>query len=424
MLYELWRAVAAARRNDWALRDAGSGRAWTFGELFAAGAANAAQRVSCKFVFPQGNTPQFILDLLAAWREGSVACPLEIDQSPPAIDVRPAAWAHLKMTSATTGPRRMVGFTAEQLAADAGNIVATMGLRADWPNLGVISIAHSYGFSNLVLPLLLHGIPLILVPAPLPEAVRRAAEGESAVTLPAVPAMWRAWHEADAIPMKVRLAISAGAPLPLGLERDCFAARGLKIHNSYGSTECGGIAYDTSSTPRDDEACIGEPLKGVQLSVNGENCLTVQSSAVGEGYFPAADACLGNGRFQTNDLVELKDGLVFLRGRTSDFINVAGRKVSPLLIERELSAHPAVAACVVFGAPDTEGDRADLIVAAVVPRTPVNGAALRQFMLARVPAWQVPRDWLFVESLTANRLGKISRTEWRAKYSVARSSSR
>jgi len=36
----------------------------------------------------------------------------------------------------------------KKLAADAENIVATMGLRADWPNLGVISLAHSYGFSN------------------------------------------------------------------------------------------------------------------------------------------------------------------------------------------------------------------------------------------------------------------------------------
>ena len=54
-----------------------------------------------------------------------------------------------------------------------------MGLRPDWPNLGVISLAHSYGFSNLVLPLLLHGIPLILAPSPLPEAVRQAAGGRA-----------------------------------------------------------------------------------------------------------------------------------------------------------------------------------------------------------------------------------------------------
>src|SRR5437879_1003240 len=76
---------------------------------------------------------------------------------------------HLRTTSATGGPPCLVSFTAEQLAADAENVVATMGLRRDWPNLGVISLAHSYGFSNLIMPLLLHGIPLILAPAPLPE---------------------------------------------------------------------------------------------------------------------------------------------------------------------------------------------------------------------------------------------------------------
>ena len=158
-----------------------------------------------------------------------------------------------------------MAFTAEQLAADAENIVATMGLRPDWPNLGVISMAHSYGFSNLVLPLLLHGIPLILAPAPLPEIVRRAAETEPAITLAAVPAMWRAWHEADAIPPNVRLAISAGAPLPLNLEQAVFKTRGLKIHNFLGSSECGGIAYDAGETPRTDAACVGAPMRNVNL---------------------------------------------------------------------------------------------------------------------------------------------------------------
>ena len=122
-----------------------------------------------------------------------------------------------------------------------------MGLRPDWPNLGVISLAHSYGFSNLVLPLLLHGIPLILAPAPLPEIIRRAAGRKCAVTLAAVPALWRAWHEAAGIPAQVRLAISAGAPLPLNLEQSVFAAGGIKIHNFYGASECGGIAYDSGA---------------------------------------------------------------------------------------------------------------------------------------------------------------------------------
>jgi acyl-coenzyme A synthetase/AMP-(fatty) acid ligase len=195
----------------------------------------------------------------------------------------------------------------------------------------------------------------------------------------------------------------------------------LKIHNFYGSTECGGIAYDASPAPRTEDALAGTPLRNVNLSLNADGCLTVQSRAVGETYLPEPDATLGRGRFQTSDLAELKDGFVYLRGRAGEFINVAGRKVSPLIIERELSAHSAVGDCVVFGVPDLDAERGDLIVAAVVPQSPVTGEALRAFLLERLPAWQIPRDWLLVETLTSNQLGKISRAEWRKTYAATRS---
>src|SRR5207249_1591806 len=104
------------------------------------------------------------------------------------------------------------------------------------------------------------------------------------ITLAAVPALWRAWHEARAIPANVRLAISAGAPLPAGLEQAVFTGWGLKLHNFYGSTECGGIAYDATDTPRADDACVGAPMRNVHLSLTKEGCLTVCSRAVGETY--------------------------------------------------------------------------------------------------------------------------------------------
>lgn len=414
MLYERWCQIAAAHRNDLALRDVASGRRWTFDELRAA--SEARPRGDAAFVFPQGHSPEFILDLLAAWRNGKVVCPLELGQSPPQVPLPPAPCVHLKTTSATTGAPRLVAFTAAQLAADAGNIVATMGLRTDWPNLGVISMAHSYGFSNLVLPLLLHGIPLVLVPSPLPEVVKRAAANEPAVTLAAVPALWRAWHDADAIPGNIRLAISAGAPLQLGLEQSVFEKTGLKIHNFYGSTECGGIAYDDSDAPRGEEGLAGRPMVNVTLTVENEGCLAVRGDNVAETYWPERDPALGDGRFQTRDLAELREGKVFLWGRAGDSINVAGRKVSPETIEQALRLHPAVRNCLVFGVPSGEADRFEKIVACVEARPSVQSGELRQFALARLPAWQVPRDWWFVDSLAANQRGKISRAEWRERF--------
>jgi acyl-CoA synthetase (AMP-forming)/AMP-acid ligase II len=380
--------------------------------LFADGEAWTAE--PGEVICPQGHSPEFIFSLLSAWRSGKIACPLEPGQALPEFAPPPKDCAHLKWTSGTTDTARLVAFTAEQLAADAAQIVAAMGLRPDWPNLAVISLAHSYGFSNLVLPLLLHGIPLILVPAPLPEIVHRAAQQEPAVTLAAVPALWRAWHEAGVIPAQVRLAISAGAPLPLNLEQSIFAAGGIKIHNFYGASECGGIAYDASGTPRADAALAGAPMPRVNLSLNEDCCLTVCSPAVGQTYWPRQSASLRAGRFQSSDLAEVKNGLVFLRGRLGDQINVAGRKISPETIERALLLHPLVRECLIFGAPSPDDGRAEMIIALVA--SSAGESELKRFLLATLPSWQVPRRWQFVESLPAGPRGKISRSECRAQF--------
>jgi len=324
--------------------------------------------------------------------------------------------AHLKITSASSGAARLIAFTGEQLAADADNIVSTMGLRREWPNLGVISLAHSYGFSNLVLPLVLHGIPLILGESPLPESVRKAASITSESTLPAVPALWRAWFEAKSIPANIRVAISAGAPLSIALEQAIYQAHGLKLHNFYGSTECGGIAYDATSAPREDAAIAGTALRGVKVATTPNGCLEVRGSAVGETYWPEPHPTLADRRFRTSDLVDIADGTVYLRGRLGDQINVAGRKVSPETIERALQSHPQVRDCLVFGAPSPDLERTEIIVACIASEAGLDCDTLKQFLLRELPAWQLPREWMFMPTLAVNQRGKLSRFEWRERY--------
>jgi acyl-CoA synthetase (AMP-forming)/AMP-acid ligase II len=291
-----------------------------------------------------------------------------------------------------------------------------MGLRPDWPTLGVISLAHSYGFSSLVLPLLLHGVPLILAPSPLPETLRAVARLEVECTLPGVPALWRVWLEAGAIPACVRLAISAGAPLPLELEHAIHRQTGTKVHNFYGSTECGGIAFDPTDEPRPDEQCVGRPMANVQLHLDASGCLSVESAAVGQTCWPEPDTRLAPPFFHTTDLAELRDGCVHLLGRTSDLINVAGRKLIPETVEHVLLQHPAVRQALVFGVPAPDAGRGDRVVACVVASQGVCADDLRRFLHDRLADWQIPREWSFVESLHPNPRGKVSRTEWRERY--------
>lgn len=414
MLYDRWSQIAREFRNELALIDLSSNRRWTFREL--AETSHAQSNDRSPVCFPKGASADFIFSLLAAWRRGAVVCPVEHDQAPPQLEASSSRGVHLKTTSASTGKARFVLFTPEQLAADAENIVRTMGLRPDWPNLAVISLAHSYGFSNLVLPLLLHGIPLILADSPLPETVRSAAAVSSKITLPAVPALWRAWLEADSIPNTIALGISAGAPLSVSLEREVFDRFGLKIHNFYGASECGGIAFDRENEPRVDASCVGAPLEGVTVRINEEGCLCVRGRAVAEGYWPEASETLRQGEYQSGDLARIEHGLIYLQGRRSDEINVAGRKVSPETVERALAGHPNVRDCLVFGVPSSDADRTELIVACVVVRTPIATGELKQHLLAKLPAWQVPREWWVVPSLQVNQRGKLARGLWRQRY--------
>jgi acyl-CoA synthetase (AMP-forming)/AMP-acid ligase II len=93
---------------------------------------------------------------------------------------------------------------------------------------------------------------------------------------------------------------------------------------------------------------------------------------------------------------------------------VAGRKVSPEFIERALLKHPAVRECLVFGVPSRDAERLEEIAAVVVGSA--DEAGLHQFALGALPAWQVPRHWLFVDALQTNPRGKVSRAEWRERW--------
>ena len=414
MLYDTWLAVARERGAETALWEVESGRRWSFAELCRVAEAEAIPGTG--MVHPQGHSARFVVEVLRGWRSGRVVCPLEPGQQPPAVPGPPGSCRHLKMTSATTGSPKVIAFTECQLAADAANIVATMGLRPDWPNLGAISMAHSYGFSNLVLPLLLHGIPLIIAASPLPEMLKVAAAGHPHLTLAGVPALWRAWLAAGVIPGTVRLAISAGAPLGIGLEGSIHERTGLKVHNFYGCSECGGIAYDATPMPREREEHVGQAMRNVRLETGPEGCLSVISRAAGECYWPDLSPALGDGRFVSADLAEIIGGEVHLRGRLGEQINVAGRKVSPEVVEAAIRSHPEVRECVVFGVPSGSEDRVDQIVACVAGVAGSGVADLRRHLLDILPAWQVPRDFWIVESLAANGRGKLSRPEWRRNY--------
>ena len=379
----------------------------------------ALQRPPGQWLFPAATTPGSCLRSCRLGVPICHVCPLEAGQiTAPVMSLPTAHCIHLKTISATTGAPRFVAFTAEQLAADAENIVSHHGIAAGLAQRG----RH---FPGAFLRLLQSGFAAPLAWHSASDCALAFAGDFSAGDRPrespgsdpaggagAVAGLARR----GVIPAQVRLAISAGAPLPLALETGVFSATGVKIHNFYGSSECGGIAYDATPVPRKEEGRTGKAMRNVELRTGKAGCLEVRSKAVGETYWPASSSALQAGCFKTSDLAEIINGEVHLRGRLADQINVAGRKVSPAAIEQALLEHDQVAECLAFGVPSADADRAEAIVACIVAKSPVSGEELKQFLLRKIPAWQVPREWWFVDSLVGGRLGKVSRAQWRENF--------
>lgn len=392
-----------------------------------------------------GNHAAWPALLLACLRSGLVALPLErsmaererdaalqvcgaaaiVDIEDERITLRPLQhqsieWgpnppAFLKLTSGTTAAPRAIRFRSDQLLADCAQICETMGITGRDLNFGVIPLSHSYGFSNLVTPLLARGVPIVLSRDRMPRAVLDDLAHTNATVFPGMPVFYQSFSEMEEVPAlpKLRLCISAGAPLPLEMARKFREKFQQPIHSFYGSSECGGICYDRDA-PLIEPGFVGQPMRGVTLEpLEPEAPATrvrVRSAAAGDGYFPEPDEDkLGAGSFVPDDLLTASGNGFRIVGRISDVINVAGKKVNPAEVEAELLRFAGVQAAVVFGRESTL--RNEEVAACIVAGEQVRESELLEHCRACLSGWQVPKRIFFVEEIPVNERGKVNRRE-------------
>lgn len=329
----------------------------------------------------------------------------------------------LKLTSGTTAAPRAIRFRSEQLVADCENICDSMGIRDVDLNFGAIPFSHSYGLSNLITPLIVRGVPFVVSRDRLPRAVLDDLARTGATVFPGMPVFFQAFCEMENVPAlpRLRLCISAGAPLTSTIARKFYEKFKQPIHSFYGSSECGGICYDRDGKDFED-GFVGNPLKHVDLEVIDPTAASsqawVRSAAVGEGYFPEPDEQkFGNGVFVPDDLL-MRHGSGFkIVGRISDVINVAGKKLHPAEVETALLRFGGVREAIVFGLGSTL--RNEEIVACIVANANVREAELLEFCRRQLGGWQSPKRIFFVKAIPVNERGKISRRDL-AKHFAAR----
>lgn len=404
-----------------------------------------------------GNHPAWPALLLACLRQGLVALPLERTMADPereaALGICRAAavveaagsaqtpgegialrslphqsidWGAnppslLKLTSGTTAAPRAIRFRSEQIMADCTQICETMGITEHDLNFAVIPLSHSYGFSNLITPLLARGVPMVLSRDRMPRALLADLARSSATVFPGMPVFYQAFCEMEHVPVlpKLRLCLSAGAPLPLEVGRKFRQKFNQPIHSFYGSSECGGICYDRDALLLE-QGFVGQPMRGLTLALLEPNLpasqVRVRSAAAGDGYFPEPDEeKLGHGEFTPDDLLSISGDGMRIVGRISDVINVAGKKVNPAEVEAELLRCAGVRAAVVFGRESIL--RNEEVAACVVAEERVRESDLLEHCRARLSGWQVPKRIFFVGEIPVNERGKVNRRELAARFS-------
>jgi len=305
----------------------------------------------------------------------------------------------IKLTSGTTGAPRALSFTSAQLFADAAQITATMGIIPRDLNYALIPLGHSYGLGNLTLPLLVKGVPLVCGTSPLPHAIAADFEKWKPTVFPGVPAMWRALSTSDVILKSLRLGISAGAVLPPSVAQEFHARHGIRLHNFYGSSETGGIAYDKNGHATLSGG-VGRALRGVVLRTIKSSQLEVSSAAVFTHRNRRRNRSQ-HGVWRTSDLVKLDSrGELTLLGRQGQTVKIAGRRVNLSEVLARLRAIPSVTDAWVG-----INNESDPALGAVVATT-LGVTHLRTALHVDTAPWKIPKKWMIVPSLPLTARGK------------------
>jgi long-chain acyl-CoA synthetase len=156
----------------------------------------------------------------------------------------------------------------------------------------------------------------------------------------------------DRLGGRIRLAVSGGAPLQETVSK-FFLSLGLPLVQGYGLTEAAPV-ISTNSLDYNVPASVGLPLADVQCRIGHDNELLVKSPGLMSGYWNQPDkfqrAIDSEGWLHTGDVVEMEDGVIYIRGRIKEMIVTStGENVPPAALEMKIAGDPLVDHVMVVG---------------------------------------------------------------------------
>ncbi len=366
--------------------------------------------------------PGTVEDLTACCQPGEG----ELLDSPQA---RLADPADLIYTTGTTGRKKGVLLTHENIAQAALNINAFVGTCRDDREVMPLPLSHSFGLGRLRV-MALAGHCLLLLPGMRnPAVVLKQLLDAKASGLALVPAgldlILRMTKDrlGDARDHLRYVEIGSAAMPPETKRKLMDLLPRTRICHHYGLTEASRAAFLEYHADRDHLASIGRPSPNVEMAVRDgegrdlldsqEGEIAVRGGMVMQEYWKQPEwtrDVLRGGWLRTGDR-GFRDthGYYYLTGREGDLVNVGGRKVSPEEVEQALNGHPAVVESACVGIPDPQGIVGQCLKACMVLRSEVRDEQLVEWLRSRVEEYKIPRVWQRVDTIAKTASGKIQR---------------
>ena len=305
------------------------------------------------------------------------------------------ALAVVGFTSGSTGRPQAHSKTWGSFRASTGqNLRALQDL---WPGVAAPAVVatvppqHMYGMElSVLLPLLGHASVHVVRPLFPADVARALREAPGARLLVTTPVHLRALVGAGVALPPLAGIVCATAPLPQALAAEAEARFGCEVREFFGSTE-------TCIVARRRTACeqAWSPLPGISLRPAQEGTLVA-------GPHLAAPTLLA-------DLVDLQpDGRFLLSGRSTDLLEIAGKRASLADLTRRLRAIPGVEDGVVFQL-DADGPDGVRRIAALAVAPGVGEAAILAALRVGIDPVFLPRPLRTVAALPRSDTGKLPR---------------
>jgi benzoate-CoA ligase family protein len=347
----------------------------------------------------------------------------------PTTEDSPAFWLY---TSGTTGTPKGAMHRHGSIRVVCETYGAqVLGIQPDDRCLSAAKAFFAYGLGNSVLFPLSVGAAAILEPEPsTPDTLAERARQFGATLFFAGPTffagMLRAGLPTGAL-TGVRLAASAGEPLPATLYQRWTSHFGKDIIDGLGMTEMlhiflsnrpGAVRAGTTgvAVPGYDLRILDDAGQPVPTGFPGTLYVRGDSTATGYWSRYAASRQVFQGEWLRTGDTYLRDadGYYTCLGRRDDVLKVSGMWVSPAEVENRLLEHESVAQAAVVAAPDPEGLDKPVAFVVLRPGRAADEAALVGFCRDAIESYKRPRRVVFLDALPTTATGKIRRVELRA----------